>query len=248
MTEIPTLPHFIRWSWRDIPTREHWAPKFAAIRRILPQLARCAVRDQLIPHIVQSLNSADVARTAAWCAEHELVLYPIDVDARRGEYLVLRVEQYTPAYIAAARICPTGGPPCCQLVNHHQSNSIDTTWERLLTTRQRPGLASMLWAPLGVSLLPFSPCSYDCAAATELAQQFVMLGRTCGHGDEMDDLITIHTWPVVWTRLFGIVEATSPHIKWVTRSTWTPTLDTYTVGDARPQPVVFHHPKYGRTV
>ncbi|HYW72194.1 MAG TPA: hypothetical protein VE961_14255, partial [Pyrinomonadaceae bacterium] len=78
-----------------------------------------------------------------------------------------------------------------------------------------PGIMNTL--PARLDVLPFAhePCSMDCQASRAMAEAWVKTGRANGFREAMDDLETLLSWPMEWSRLHGIAELKLPILKLV---------------------------------
>ncbi|XGV96653.1 MAG: hypothetical protein ACAF41_28470 [Leptolyngbya sp. BL-A-14] len=120
-----------------------------------------------------------------------------------------------------------GYPTCCQQFYERvwiQERRIDPTWSMALhtTTAHRhdhccdihqSSRANMLLRWLGVRSVPHLPCSFDCAATLQQADQFLALGRDLGYGVEMGWLEEMLSWAIEWSALHGIAEIKTPIFK-----------------------------------
>lgn len=122
-----------------------------------------------------------------------------------------------------------GFPGCCR--GHFNDTwgkgQVDSTWDQVSWTKSHTWQASTLMRWMGVRMVPHMPCSYDCPESVEMGQKFYDLGVFLGYREEMEFAKEMLSWPVLGTRLFGIAEYTSPALKLVTRTDWTPTKDQF---------------------
>jgi len=235
---IPVLPNFVRWSWASVKAREAWAPKFANARHGMTVLERLAVAESVVPHVFQYVPARDLTTDAKRCLEYGLILVPLtehDMDKRpthqRPNFyhcLITRPDNYHP-HLATLR---TEGPVCCQIADSLRNNeSVDATYEQLGATKGRPGLASTLWRPMGLRLIPHQPCSYSCESSIQRAKDIITLAEKHGFKDATDTIQEVLSWPFRYSRLFGITEVVTPVIRFYFRTDWTPTLEKYEVAD-----------------
>lgn len=129
-----------------------------------------------------------------------------------------------------------GYPSCCREFFRRvwvDDAMVDTTWPMAVATAgatngtatldvEGPPESNILWRWMGVRAVPHLPCRFDCAATVALADQLVAVGRDCGHGQEMDWLLEILSWPAEWSALHGIAEVKTPVVKVSTRTDATP--------------------------
>jgi hypothetical protein len=124
-----------------------------------------------------------------------------------------------------------GYPSCCNefLVGLVDEHRLDATWSvahnsnpaaddrSYIAIRAQPE-TNLLWAPLGITLLPHIPCHFGCAASQRVARELVDLARAIGYDAEIDWLQQILSWPVQWSALHGIAETKTPLLKMVART------------------------------
>ncbi len=67
-----------------------------------------------------------------------------------------------------------------------------------------------LLAPLGISLLPIEPCTFDCLSALDMAAQWMELAAKRGYSSELAWLRDCFSWPVSWSELHGVTEVKTP--------------------------------------
>ena len=106
--------------------------------------------------------------------------------------------------IAAPWQCPRNLPSCRPDISH------------------RPGQRLLSFTPLG---LPYSqtgesraarPCRFDCADTVALSRACLELGQRLGLAKELEDLVTVLSWPIEWSSLHGIAEIKTPILKLIT--------------------------------
>lgn len=134
-----------------------------------------------------------------------------------------------------------GFPTCCARAfesTWSQQEAIDTTWEQVgdgkLDAAARYASTLLRW--MGLRYVPHLPCSFHCDASQELGMKFFELGLKSGFVDEMLFIREALNWPMYSSRLFGIAEHITPCLKIVTRSTWTPTKEEFTVSGSYTKP------------
>jgi hypothetical protein len=69
---------------------------------------------------------------------------------------------------------------------------------------------------MSVRATPHLPCRFDCPDTVRLGAALLELGRSLGFDREIDDLLTVLSWPVEWSALHGICEIRTPIFKVVT--------------------------------
>lgn len=250
---IPVLPNFTRWAWAGLDARAKWADKFTAAAQNMDTIERLAVAEHVVPHVFQYVNIRNLIAETRRCLEYGLILAPfeeLDKDKRPVtnsvtyyRCLIARPDRYSPHL----SVVSSEGPACCQMAeNARDAESVDSTYEQLRATTGRPGLASTLWRPMGLRLIPHQPCSYSCESSIRRAKDIILLAEKHGFKEATDTIQEVLSWQFKYTRLFGIAEVVTPVIKFYTRTNWTPTLETY--GVANPHAVavpvtLFRSPK-----
>lgn len=233
---IPVLPNFVRWSWAGLEARKKWADLIFLAGTAMDSVERLAVAEGLVPHVFQHVKAHDLTEETRRCLEHGLVLAPFDEwdpnkrpVEHRGYYyrcLIARTENYRPHL----SIINSEGPACCQIAENTRSrDSVDSIYEQLCATTGKPGLASTLWRPMGLRLIPHQPCSYSCESSIQRAKDMIALAQKHNFGWATDAIQEVYTWPVKYTRIFGIGEVVTPVVKFYYRTNWTPTLETWGV-------------------
>lgn len=231
---IPVLPNFTRWSWAGLEARSKWADKFVSAARDMNTIERLAVAETVVPHVFQYVKTNDLTRETHRCLEYGLILSPFDewdkdkrpITARGAYYrcLITRPDTFRPLL----SVISSEGPTCCQIAESVRGEeSVDSTYEQLCATTGKPGLASTLWRPMGLRLVPHQPCSYSCEASTQRAKDIIALAEKHGFGEATNTIQEVLSWPFKYTRLFGIAEVVAPVVKFYSRTNWTPTLDKY---------------------
>lgn len=124
-----------------------------------------------------------------------------------------------------------GYPACC--IAAFQKNGAahplqDPIWQTALQTSGVPKTppesppyqefdndphTNILLTPLGIHPVLHLPCTFTCAETLSIAQKFLHLGRENHLSGEMNDLLSILSWPVEWSALHGIAEIKTPLFK-----------------------------------
>jgi len=133
-----------------------------------------------------------------------------------------------------------GIPSCCtqSMLLRHQHRLFDPNWASLTSelaqdatprTLQTTGnlLTHTLLHPLGLRLLPYTPCSPNCSHSIQRSQDLLSLARSQGYSSPSDWLIQILSWPLSWSALHGIAETKLPILKY--SSPTDPTAHKYTL-------------------
>lgn len=216
-----------RVSWVSDAARSGWAPRIAAIARLAPELGLLAA-------------AGDPARWIAARAAPEDV-YPLMVRGLEMGLSVELCDSPPPGAIdvpsrSTARWVRIGSPRamaepgalvdmpvCCRQAHERprREEPLDPVWtwaggtggEGDAVEIEGSPLANTLLSALGLSLLPYRPCSFQCAASIERAARSVELGRRAGHGALLDEWIRILAWPIAWSALHGVAEIKTPVFK-----------------------------------
>jgi hypothetical protein len=119
---------------------------------------------------------------------------------------------------------------CCRFFQQQwvQSGYRDTTWPMAAAGHthssedfrdlhcEGPPEANTLWLWLGIRAVAHLPCRFDCADTVALARAYLEFGKRLRLEKEVEDLITILSWPVEWSSLHGIAEIKTPILKIIT--------------------------------
>ncbi|MFL9992909.1 class I SAM-dependent methyltransferase [Paraburkholderia sediminicola] len=126
-----------------------------------------------------------------------------------------------------------GYPACCCdffRATWVDAKLLDTTWPMSRGSGEQTSnddfcvecggvpLANILWRWMGVRAVPHLPCRFDCAPSISLAEEMLSIGRTLGFHREIDDILSILSWPIEWSALHGIAEVKTPILKFVART------------------------------
>jgi hypothetical protein len=126
-----------------------------------------------------------------------------------------------------------GYPSCCSeffCVTWVDAKLRDTTWPMSVATAGAKindefsvecggaPQANILWRWMGVRAVPHLPCRFDCEQTVAFAENMLSVGRSIGFEREVEDMLTILSWPVEWSALHGIAEVKTPILKFVTRT------------------------------
>jgi hypothetical protein len=118
-----------------------------------------------------------------------------------------------------------GYPPCCTAFYRKYragEGYIDTTWPIAQNTANKRdvspthvelpevSLGNILLRWLGIRIVFHLPCSFDCIATAQLAENLIEIARAAGFHQEMDWLEEMLNWPVEWSALYGFAEITTP--------------------------------------
>ncbi len=130
-----------------------------------------------------------------------------------------------------------GYPDCCRdffLDAWIKERFLDTSWPMAVNTAARkevspthyevegPPQCNILLRWLGVRAVPHLPCSFDCAATVQRAEQLLALGKEAGYTQELAWLQEMLEWPIEWSALHGIAEIKTPIVKIATLTDATP--------------------------
>lgn len=124
-----------------------------------------------------------------------------------------------------------GFPPCCHAFYREvwvEQGLEDPIWPLALATTGSagnsvleaapPAETNLLWRCLGLRMIPFVPCRFDCKKALELGSAYMQFARDSGYQEEMAWLAEILSWPAEWSALHGIAEIKTPILKISTRT------------------------------
>ncbi|HLI47867.1 MAG TPA: hypothetical protein VKV18_04150 [Chthonomonas sp.] len=230
------LPPFVRYHWVSLSARDLWEPRFLKIRAALKQMEIESVHRGLKAVSVLTVLQAELPCLSRMCVERRLGLL-IDYEAPMGEVRVVigsptSLEAYQSALQSddATRLAGLlGTPACCLRFAGEVYTSMglsDLTVPLFLRggaldEQQRCTVPQScyevelnpLWRCVGLYTTPMYPCRLKCKRAKHRAVRFLQLGRELGYEREMEWLVAILSWPLLWTALHGIAEMKSPVIK-----------------------------------
>jgi len=241
---IPVLPDWTRWSWRSADERDWWMPLFTRASNAYQDVERLSVVHRLRPAAFQNVDSDKLIDATRWAAQHNILCIPqttVGVASsyssttqpiRDGKFayrvLYLHPDYYNKAFpqTDAEFGDVLGYPACCRDAYAHTwgQGHVDSTWEQTREGTQPNGLplTSTLMRWMGMRLVSHMPCTYTCTESQAIAQAMFDLGCAHGYREEMYTIREVLSWPLKWSRLFGIAEIVTPALKISTRSDWTP--------------------------
>ncbi len=238
------LPSFVRVAWVSEAARLIWQPRLDRVQEawthiewatVVAHIRECAVLavDQ------QTLSDSRAAWRASRLAYEPLSTRPEGSSDSRVEVAVGRraaVRKLVRAWDAGDHVESgrlLGYPQCCcSAFQELGAVGQDPLWlvaarsaaapdaedpERIVTARALPAL-NVFWSALGVCAIPHLPCRLSCAETAALAGRLLELGTELGHGDEMQWLTEILSWPAQYSALHGIAEIKSPVAKLAVRA------------------------------
>ncbi len=237
-------------SWVSDAARALWEPKMAALARLAPDLALAAAEAD--PHHVWAAQAApeDVYPVMVRGTERGLAVELCDtpppgaigvVSPGRARWVIAGSPRAVAEYLrlreggAGPAADLAGIPACCQALHERLPREAlspeDLVWDwagapadaGTIEVEGAPE-ANPLLSGLGLSLLPYMPCSPGCAASIARTRRVVELGRSRGLGDSLDAWIRILSFPIAWSALHGIAEIKTPVLKMVTSATPTARL------------------------
>lgn len=236
------LPRFVRQVFVGEAQRETWAPRLAAIRMALKQLNVWSVARQL--NSVSSLSALpsevfDIHNEAAAHGLRALLL--VKPDKERGEHqLIIGSAIHVASYKRAWEANDTdalgelaGVPDCCRRAHaaFREAELIDPVWS-LTTARSRtseteadvrcPPSMNILLRPLGIDLLGYVPCSFECEESLRRGAARLSLAREAGTAEAFAWLEEVLGWPIEWSALHGIAELKTAILKSAYNTDFTP--------------------------
>lgn len=231
-----TLPSFVRYHWVSLSARDLWEPRFLKIRAALKQMEIESVYRGLKAVSLLTVLQAELPYLSRMCVERRLALL-IENETPTGEVRVAigsptSLEAYQGALQDddATRLAGLlGTPACCLRFAGEVYTSMglsDLTvplflrggaldgQQRCMVSRSCYEVElNPLWRCVGLYTTPMYPCRLTCKRAKNRAVRFLQLGRELGYEREMEWLVAILSWPLLWTALHGIAEMKSPVIK-----------------------------------
>jgi hypothetical protein len=235
------LPDFTRVSWVSDRARLVWQPRLERIRASWREVEWLSVAAGVRECAVLSLPADSVAAQVELWRQRGLTAAPVGTEEAAPTAPARWAVGAAPDVADFQRAWQAGddrvlgrmlGHPCCCLDFYRQvwveQALEDTTWPMAEATVGRPGAcqhevhglpqANILWRWLGLRAVPHLPCRFDCPATVALANRLLEIGRLTGHGQEVDWLLEVLSWPVEWSALHGIAEIKTPVLKVSTRT------------------------------
>lgn len=218
----PTAPT-VRLMWTSDQARDTWKPRLVKIAAALQAARWDSVADGDRPCATGWLSAAETASLSPVLARRGLKIVPLAArvdgrfEERRG--LLLHVAVGSPGDVRRfARAWKAhereeyrrllGAPECCRRALEKapgaMSPSVDVSG---------PPLLNPLWRPLGIEVLPYLPCSFDCAPSAADAERLAASAVRAGRGLEMEWARDLLSWPAQWSALHGISELKTPIVK-----------------------------------
>jgi hypothetical protein len=205
--------------------------------------SRCADRGMAVAPIEPAPSPKSTASVTANYALETLVCGPTPADT--ATVVVGRpADIETMAAVWGRGACAEvatllGYPSCCGgfLVGLVDEHRLDATWSVAHnsdhSTHDRSDIAiraqpetNVLWAPVGIRLLPHIPCQFGCARSRHVGDELMDLARMMGYDAEIGWIQQILSWPLRWSALHGIAETKTPILKMVTRTDATAAIHT----------------------
>jgi uncharacterized protein len=230
-----SLPPFLRRAFVGDAQRALWQPRFDAIMAAAPRLGVAASLAGIAPASLAHVAAADVIvlhNEAARAGVHTRIL---GASGKRqqwqrvvigSETAVAVVEQAwrsgDPAAIdAALRI-----PACCRAAAEalRRASSLDPVVRvaRSSSAELRSSAATnFLLRPLGIDLLGYAPCSFECEESRLRGEALLLCGQRAGIA-AIEWLEAILGWPMEWSALHGIAEIKTPIMKLAYATDYTP--------------------------
>lgn len=240
----PVLPDFTRWQWAGLTERAWFAGLFHEASNAFEVMERYSVLAGIRKAAWQFIPLDKVQEMTEWAHRFGLMMVPTNGASTGGSYSTtptggplnsLRVVFCRPSDYTA--VLPWKGddkigdflgfPPCCRqaFARTWGSGQVDSTWEQVAASSG--GDASTLFRWMGIRLVPHMPCRFNCPESVKLAKEFYNLGLKMGFRDEVEFITEVLGWPTHASRRFGIAELASPALKIVTRTDWTPDLQSF---------------------
>ena len=224
--EKPILPPFTRWQWAGKKEREKWHPLLQQIKETVPLLERLSVAEGVRRAAVLRFPYNALPPMTKWAQSANVVFVPRHMTPFDITGVFVRIEDYAEvATIDEQELRRwTGCPDCC-------SSTYDVRKERgLLDFIPEQEMERSSWLTnnflhaVGVHLVPHYVCHAQCSKSEKLAKELYDVGLKYGFETPLKALREMLNWPVKWTRRFGIAEITTPALRIITNTDWTPNL------------------------
>ncbi len=213
--EAPIARMKTRVSWVSQAAREKWQARLERLPAVLeemtvnaadPNTERCAVR--VVP-------ASSFPRLLSLAAERGLAAAILPAEALPGGICTQPAEEATGLFL-------TGSTASVEASQAAWAKGNIAAFQSLLdlpacclsngAAAQKTTAPSFL-APLGLSILPITPCRFDCPAAITAGERWLRIAEAAGYESESASLREIFSWAMSWSELHGVIEVKTPLFK-----------------------------------
>lgn len=232
-----SLPPFVRQSFAGEAQRTLWQPRFDAVVASLPRMALAAISRGMFPAALVTFAPEEEATLRSEAVQRRLQLRVLP---GTGESARLRAIAGTTAAVHAAEMAWKAGdaealdracglPACCRAAATARRNEgwIDAVWPAagaladVADVTAASTATNVLFRPIGIDLLGYVPCSFDCEPSRARAEAMLAAGSAVA-GEAAAWLNTILGWPVEWSALHGIAEVRTAIVRIAYATDYTP--------------------------
>ncbi|PGS79632.1 hypothetical protein COC69_11710 [Bacillus cereus] len=219
------MPSFVRHAFVGEKQRLRWEPRILAIRGALAKVGVLTVANQLASVSmvrVPTHGLFELHQYAAQLGFHSKVISRGQEDLFE-RVIVGRVNDLQRFDIAMKENNwkmihkLLGIPSCCssEMQIHSDQGNFNSVMDLatpLGNSLQQQSdihcsdILNILLRPVGIDLLGYFPCSFQCKKSEQLGKEKLFLGREAALDQEMDWLEQMLGWPAEWTSLHGIAE------------------------------------------
>lgn len=199
-----------------------WTPIIARAAKAWDALEVESVASGIRTSALVFLSPEELVRATADAGEHGFDVVPVAFDGAKIRAAVCRAglrESWLSAWRTvdhAAIGSLLGFPPCC--LDYFRTNWEAGKVDTVLTLREKDGPpeGNVYHRHLGVRLVPFLPCSADCAPALRIGRAFAEVGRAAGL--DVEAIYQVLDLPVRYSSRGGIAITETPHFRYFSGS------------------------------
>ncbi|MBL0330068.1 MAG: hypothetical protein IPP64_11780 [Bacteroidetes bacterium] len=235
---LEKTPFFLRWSWSSNKAKKIWEERIEKINNILPLIYAECIKRSLLPYIVitikpwqffqllSELKKSDIAIAAMeGSLDSQNKMMVMIGTKEKLEVLKLRIKEslFTNLNILNSPLscCTASSLNCAYNYGVPGLNSFlgkgSGTNEIHLPQDWR---MNRLLSDVGLSLLPYTPCTLECSKSLVLSEEIFSIGNN-QYPKEMEWLKQLLNVSVKYSLLHGILEIKTPIFKYITKTLYT---------------------------
>jgi uncharacterized protein len=230
-----TFPPFVRCAWAGKAQREVWESRLASIEAARPRFAIAAVADRVVAASLVRIVPAMVIRLHNEAAAQRLHTRMLDRRSDGRECtVVIGTERAVARVVDAWRSSDATAldealtlPECCRAAAVEvRREQTDPVWRAagappsLTAEIANNPATNVLLGQLGIDVLGYIPCSFQCAASIRRGEALLESARRTGL-EAAEWLAAILSWPVEWSSLHGIAEIKTGVVKIIHHTRYT---------------------------
>lgn len=218
-----TLPRFVRRAFVGESQRGVWQPRMEAVLAAAPELALAATAADVVPASLVTVRAAQVLTLHNSAARRGLHTRVLGTTGRQQQWhrvalgaasVVDTIEGAWRRGDATSVDAALGMPSCCRsaATSLREAGTIDPVATMAGANAVGSPATNILLRPLGIDLLGYAPCSFDCAASRARGEGILAAGHAAGI-EAVVWLEEILGWPMEWSALHGIAEVRTAIVK-----------------------------------